>query len=207
MTRYTFDRRIGRYRESGSGRLISEKFVRDAVDALADGVSGDLAALSRRLLNGEVSLAEWQAQAMATIKSAHVATAVVAKGGRSEVSPADFGRIGQKVREQYRYVRSFAQDIAGGRQPLNGTLPARAQQYGQAARVTYEAIKAADDKARGMQVERNVLHGRDHCGQCPKLTAKGWVPIGSLPPIGSRPCRVNDRCTIERRLAAPRPSR
>lgn len=199
---YTYDRRLGRYRDS-RGRLISNSVVRDAVDNVADLASKRLGDLARGLQNATVSLADWHTQSMAEIKAAHVATGVAARGGWKQMAPADWGRIGQRIRREYGYLRTFATDIASGKQPLDGRLVARAEMYGQAARMTYEAIKAADDKARGMLVERNVLHGRDHCGQCPKLAARGWVPIGSLPPIGSRLCRVRDRCTIERRFKEP----
>lgn len=203
--RYTYDARTGRYRDS-AGKLLSERVVRDAVDRVCDLVSARLAGLSRSLLDGTVSLADWQQQAMADVKAAHVAAGVAAQGGRRQMSPAEWGVIGQRVREQYRYLRQFAEDISGGRQPLNGMTTARAQQYGQAARGTFEAIRARGDLARGMAVERNVLHGRDHCRECPALTARGWVPIGSLPPIGARACRAHDRCTVQRRRAAPQPS-
>jgi hypothetical protein len=203
---YRFDRRLGRYRDVASGRLISDRVVRDGVDNLADLTSERMAGYSRALLDGSMSLADWQARMMADIKAAHVAGGVAAHGGRVQMSLADWGRVGQRVRAQYGYLRQFAQDITSGRQPLDGRLVARAQQYGQAARVAYETIKAADDRARGMTVERNVLHGRDHCAECPKLSERGWVTIGSLPPIGSRACRVRDRCTIERRFAVPKSS-
>ena len=203
---YTYDRRIGRYRDRSTGRLLSDRVVRDGVDNLADMASRRMADYSRRLLDGGMSLADWQARMMADIKASHVAAGVAAHGGKAQMSQADWGRVGQRVRAEYGYLRGFAQDIAFGRQPLNGTLPARASQYGQASRVTYEHVKGGDDKARGMTVERNVLHGRDHCSLCPTLSEKGWVPIGTLPPIGSRPCRSLDRCTIERRFVALQPS-
>jgi hypothetical protein len=203
---YTFDRRLGRYRDT-RGRLIAERVVRDAVDNVTDLASSRMGQYARDLLDGRLSLADFQARLMQDSKSAHLAAGIAAHGGKAQMSPSDWGRVGQQVRRQYGYLRNFAASVVDGRQPLNGTLVSRAQQYGQAARVTYEAIKAADDKARGMTVERNVLHGRDHCGECPKLTAKGWVPIGSLKPIGSRECRVHDRCSIERRFAVPKSSK
>lgn len=202
---YTWDARSGRYRGS-DGRFLAGKVVRDAVDNLADLSSSRMAALSQRLLDGTLSLADWQAQMMAEAKAAHVAAGIAAHGGRPQMAPADWGTIGNRLRAEYGYLRTFAEQIADGRQPLDGRLVARARQYGQSARATYEAIRLRDDRVRGMTVERNILAGRDHCSQCPELTARGWVPIGSLPRIGSRQCRGNDRCRIERRRVAPQPS-
>lgn len=203
---YTFDRKLGRFRDASTGRLIAESVVRSGVDRLCDLTSARMAGYSRALLDGTLSLADWQQQMMADLKSSQVAAGVAAMGGRKAMTPADWGTIGQRVREQYRYLRAFATDISSGRQPLDGRLSARAQQYGQAARPTYESIRARNDLLLGYTHERNVLHGHDHCQQCPTLTALGWVPIGSLPMIGQRACRVHDRCTIQRRKTAPRPS-
>lgn len=203
---YTYSRRLGRYRDAQTGRFISDRAVRDGVDNLADLASTRMAGHTRNMQAGTTTLADWQAQMLAEIKATHVAAGVAAHGGRAQMSPSDWGRVGQRVRAEYGYLRQMTADIASGKQPLDGRLVARAQQYGQASRVTFEAIKASDDKARGMTVERNVLHGRDHCGECPKLSERGWVTIGSLPPIGSRDCRVNDRCSIQRRFAVPKPS-
>jgi hypothetical protein len=202
---YTYDRASGRYRDS-SGRYLSERAVRDAVDNLADLSSARIADLTTRLQSGGLQLADWQQQMMAEMKAAHVAAGVAAHGGRQQMAPADWGAVGRRLRDQYGYLREFAAQIADGRQPLDGRLVARARLYGQASRSTFEAIRARDDKARGMTVEQNVLHGSDHCLQCPGLSARGWVPIGSLPMIGERQCGQNDRCTITRRLAAPEPA-
>ena len=74
--RYTWDGRSGRYR-GADGRFLSGKVVRDAVDNVTDLASARMAALSQRLLDGNLSLADWQAQMMAEMKAAHVAA-----GGR-----------------------------------------------------------------------------------------------------------------------------
>lgn len=192
---YTWDDLSGRYRDA-RGRYVSESTVRRVVDAVADAASDRLAMASQALLDGRMSLAAWQVEAQQTIRLAHVATAVLAHGGSSQMSPARWGAIGPEVRAQYQYLRDFAQQIADGRQPLNGGLTARARQYGQASRSTFENTRRRGMQERGYRYERSVLHPAEHCGLCVQEAGKGWQPIGSLIPIGQRTCRQNDHCTL-----------
>lgn len=198
----TFDDSTGRFRGTG-GRFVSEPAVRAVIDDIADGSSERMAALSRSMLAGDLSLAEWQAGMGRIIKQSHVAAATIAHGGEQRMTAVEYGRAGQAIRTQYDYLTQFAAQIASAEQPLTDGLVARARQYGQAARPLFEREYGRDQMQRGYQSERNVLGAaRDHCTLCPELSARGWVPIGSLPPVGSRPCRSQDRCRIEYRREA-----
>jgi hypothetical protein len=159
---YTFDPRIGRYRDDG-GRFVTERTIRDAVDNLADLSSERMAALAQRLQAGSLTLADFQTQMMTETKSAHLAAGIAAHGGREQMAPADYGVIGRRIRDEYAFARQFAEDIASGKQPLDGRLVNRARMYGQAARSTFEAVRRRDERNRGNDEERNVLHGGDLC--------------------------------------------
>lgn len=200
---YRYDARASRYRDA-SGRFIPEARVRAAVDAVADAARSEMRTLSERLLANRLSLAEWQAGMMDAAKRAHVAAGTAARGGVAQMSPADYGFLGSRVRADYALLRKFAADTASGAQPIDGRFPARAMLYGDAAVATYEVVRARDARNSGARmVERNVLAaGADHCAECPGLTARGWVPLGTLPPVGSRACRVRDRCRVVRKAAA-----
>jgi hypothetical protein len=199
MADYTFDPRTGRYRDE-AGRFVPDRLVREAVDRVTDEASARLAALSDRLAAQEIALSTWQSSAMVIVKDAHLAAGIAAHGGISQMDQQTYGAIGRQIRDEYQYLQHFAEAIANGSQPMTGVV-ARAQQYGQAARSTFEGIRARDDLLRGMDEERNILHASESCQQCRDLAALGWVPIGSLPPVGGRICRSNDRCSITRRHA------
>jgi hypothetical protein len=192
---YRFNDQAGRF-VNERGQFVAESTVRRVVNGIADAASERLAQASLRLLDGELSLAAWQAEAMRTIKLSQVATATIAHGGTARMTPATYGAAGREIRTQYDYLRTFAEQIASGEQPLNGSLTARARQYGQAARVTFEREYRRDQQRRGYRFERNVLAPAEHCAQCREQSARGWVPIGTLIPIGQRTCRAQDRCTI-----------
>ena len=121
---------------------------------------------------------------------------VGAYGGRDAMTPERWGLVGSLVRQQYAYARRFADDVAAGRQRQNGTMDARARLYGQAGRATYELIRRRESAGAGFGYERNVLHAADHCAQCVAEAGRGWVPIGTLTPVGQRTCRTQCRCTL-----------
>jgi hypothetical protein len=198
MADFTYSSSTGRYRDA-DGKLVSFRAVRDAVDRTVDEASDRLGRLAERLRSGEITLADFQTSAMATIKDVHLATGIAAHGGKAAMDQATYGAIGYRIRSEYAYLRGMAREIADGIQPLDGRLAARARLYGQAGRATFETVRARDDVARGADEERNVLSPSEHCDQCRSLAALEWVPVGTLPPIGARTCGSNDRCSIRRR--------
>lgn len=130
------------------------------------------------------------------IKRTQIASEMLARGGRAQMTAADFGRVGQRVREQYRFLRDFARQLRDGSIRTDGTFLNRAKMYAAAARVAFEESVGDLLANLGYRVEWNVLHPAEHCGVCVSETARGQVPIGSLIPIGQRTCRGNDKCEI-----------
>lgn len=133
------------------------------------------------------------------VKSVALYSAAAAKGGWAQMSDADYGRVGQYVRGQYQYLRGFAQDVATGKQPLNGRLNARAHLYGQAGRPLYHRMEIAEQIVRGMTEKRSIRHGSDSCDGCVAAEVAGWVPIDSktVLEIGARECRTRCKCSWE----------
>lgn len=201
MANLLFDPRSGRYRNRATGRFVPEADIRAVVDAVADGTSNLMSGLGERLRSGTLSLADFESEMMRLIRLSHVGTGVMASGGRDQMSPARWGRIGRVIRDEYARLRDFAGQIQDGTQPLDGRLDARARLYGQQARVQFETTRAAEDQNRGFTEERSVLGQAHHCRLCITEAGKGWQPIGTLIPIGSRTCLSNDRCTMRRRVA------
>jgi hypothetical protein len=196
---FTYSPDTGRYRDQVTGRLVPESAIRAAVDTVADAASEQLSRLTARLRAGELLVSEWEIEAIRVTKQAHIAAGLAAHGGRAQMTPATWGYLGSRLRSEYGYLRTFANQVAEGLVPDDGTLEARAALYGQAARVTYEAVQARDATDRGFDEERNVLHASESCAGCQAQSALGWVALGTLSPIGSRDCLSRCRCTVSRR--------
>lgn len=188
----------GRYQDRATGRYVSELNVRGDLDKYIDAKNTNLDALANQLRNREISLADWQLQMRNEIRNMHNAAAMVAKGGRDQMTYADWGRTGRELRNQYAYLDKWAADIASGKVKLDGRLAQRAKLYGQAARGTYEQQRRTMAAAGGNTEEMRILHAKESCDGCIAI-AGYWAPIGSLPDIGSQECGSNDQCTFDYR--------
>jgi hypothetical protein len=187
----------GRYRDRATGKFVSELSVRGDLDKYIDAKNKGLDALTNQLRNREISLADWQLQMRAEIKSMHMNAAMVARGGRDQMTNADWGRTGRELRNQYEYLDKWAADIASGKVKLDGRANVRAQLYGDASRSTYEQNRRAVASVNGYTQERRILHAAESCVDCLEYAGLGWQPIGTLPRIGESQCRSNCRCTFE----------
>ena len=190
---YLWNEAAHNYIDRKTGRFVSRQAVRDQLDNVIDASSQVMRAVSQQLRDGDISLAEWQTQMMQQIKTTHLASGVMQRGGWQQMTQADFGRVGQIVRREYGFLRALAGDIASGKQKLDGTLARRAALYGQQGRPTSLAFWDSTAAQRGFDEERSVLQPAEHCTECISEDAKGFQPLGQMIPIGSRICRSNDR--------------
>lgn len=133
------------------------------------------------------------------MKSVHLYSTAVARGGWDQVSQGDYARLGPRLKTQYKYLDNFAGQVSRGEVALDGRFLQRADLYGQAGRGTYWQVNSRVHNEAGYTEERNVLNEAEHCDGCLAESARGWVSIGELVPIGERDCHANDRCEIEYR--------
>ena len=114
---YTWNSGAQRYRDE-SGRFVRTPTVDRVVRRTIDATRRELDRLADDLREGRLALAQFQVRAAQAIKEGHVAVAVIAWGGRAQVGPELYGRIGAVVvRPQYAYLRRFVAEIADGDRP------------------------------------------------------------------------------------------
>ena len=194
--RYNFDDRSGRYRDAKTGRFISPSVVTGALNDVILSAAADMKAASMALQSGNLTLAAWQLTMEQSIKNMHLASAAMAKGGWQNLTQADFGRIGSIVKREYGFLRTFAGDIASGKQALNGSFLQRSQEYMRAGKVTYNEVLKRENEKRQLNYVRNVRHARDSCPLCVEQERLGWVKTDDsrLIPPGRRTCRGYCKC-------------
>lgn len=201
---YTWDEKLGRYRNAATGRFVSSSTIRAACQTTADVAAQNMTALGAQLRAGELTLAEWQTGMMREIKILHTAQAAAARGGWAQMSQADWGYTGSLIKKQYQYLDQFAADIASGKQPLDGRIDARCRMYGKAGYGTYEQMERRyQETNNGMTEERRIRTASESCEDCIEYSDRGWVPIGSLPRIGESRCRTNCACHFQYRRQSP----
>ncbi len=175
-------------------------------EALVAATLAALVVLAHRRALGAVTQADWLLQVKQLLLHAHLTAAALARGGFAAIDHDTAMLVGERLAEQFGYLDAFAAHVQGaGRvaasvtgQDFGAAATARLMQYGGAAiRGTFSAVVRQDAGKRGLTQERNVLGSSDPCTECPALSAQGWVPLGSLPEIGSRVCHGNCACTIQ----------
>lgn len=199
---WSYDPRSGRYR-GANGRFLSQSAIEALVDGRANKLGTLLRRLTKRLSDGDITLDQWQQSVRELLKIAHVQAAIIGHGGRDSMTASDWGRIGQGLREEYRYLEGFARDLLDGRvSPAMGL--ARIGLYAQAIRKSYWQGTELRQQKQGYSMMRRILDPQAiHCDDCRIYASRGLVPIGSLPMPGQRcACRSNCKCRVEYKRGA-----
>lgn len=197
MNPFVWDPSVGQYRYP-NGRFVARKDVRDAIDKALQAEAHKTQTIGIQLRNGTITLSSWRQGMRDIARNVHLFSAALAKGGSAQMTQADFGRVGQVLRHEYRFLDKFAVAVSQG-YPLDGRFFDRALMYAQAGRDTYHIVERAVMKDAGFVYESNVLTPAEHCtGEdgCIAQTARGRVPIGELIPIGRRTCLRKCKCYL-----------
>ncbi len=200
MSRYQWNPNAGasgRYRDTATGRFVPSATVRRELDTYLRNSDDAARSLSQSLRGGELSLADWELAMRREVKRTHLNAIALERGGYANMTQADYGRAGQIIRMQYGYLHQFAEDIASGKQRLDGTIDRRARLYTQAGRETFYKSKHAA-RADDVTKVRSIRHASDSCDECIEFDGV-WFDIGDpaykLP--GDRQCNKNCLCSEE----------
>lgn len=197
--KFWWDSTAGRYRDA-HGHFVPRLLVRKSLDRIAAASGQRMRVMGQQLGRGKVSLVDFHLAMRAEVKTAFINNVAAAKGGYAQMSQSDFGRVGNEVKKQYKFLDDFVNELYAGvtKTGTPGFL-ARVQLYFNTARTFFYKFDREAQEEAGMIEERNMLHPAEHCPECLAMSAMGWVPIGTLVPIGERECVGNDRCDVEYR--------
>jgi hypothetical protein len=193
---WSYDRNSGRYRDE-RGRFLSEKSVQTLVDGRIDRLDSSLRRFTRMLADGAITLDQWQGSVREAIKAAHLQAAIIGHGGRSGMGSAEYGRVGQRLRQEYAYLQGFARDLLDQR--ISGPMAAaRIGLYAQSVRGSFWEGASIRKEQQGFGLMQRILDpSAQHCSDCVGYAARGVVSIGSVPLPGQRcACRARCRCTV-----------
>lgn len=172
--------------EPEQGRRIVRRLIADAGDLVR--------AATDALVAGSLRLGPWFGSLRDALVPRHFA-ASFAVLNHPEPPPADLEAIADESRQQLGYLERFRGQIATAQQLLSGAA-ARASLYAAALWSVAQAVGRSRATRDGYRFERNILGIADSCGDCLGETGQGWVPIGTLIPIGGRLCHVNCKCHL-----------
>jgi hypothetical protein len=122
---------------------------------------------SRALTEGQISIQRWQMDFRQALRRSYIDQYLLARGGRDNMTAADWGRLGGMLREQYGWMDRFAQQMAAGEMSPN-QVASRMQMYFNSSRESFERGRAA---------------------------ALGIPRLPAYPGDGSTQCRTNCQCS------------
>jgi hypothetical protein len=194
---WSYDQASGRYRDE-RGRFLSEKSVQALVDGRIDKLDAQLRRFTRMLADGSITLDQWQGSVREAIKAAHLQAGIIGHGGRDGMGSAEYGRIGQRLRQEYAFLQGFARDLLDQRISAPMAL-ARISLYAQSVRGSFWEGASIRKEQQGFSLMRRILDPMaQHCSDCLAFAARGIVPIGSVPLPGQRcACRARCRCSVQ----------
>jgi len=167
---WVWDDAAQRYR-GRDGRFLRITQAVALRDQFNDRYKQRLEVVHRRLFDKRITIQQWEAEMRNNIKTVFVAQYMLGRGGRNNMTQADYGRLGFMLRRQYEFLRGFAQDIASGRYTVDsiGAVAARANMY-------IEASSQAFERA--------------------KTEGRGVPRLRQYPGDGNTQCKANCRCHL-----------
>ena len=143
--RWIFDQARGLFRRMRGERIDkvveATPILRDRFLAVEQG-TGWLANLNGSLQSGDISIQRWVLDFRQRLKKTYIDQYVLARGGRANMAPQDWGKLGAMLKKQYGFLNGFADDVAAGKLS-EGRIQARAELYFKSARQAYERGKEA----------------------------------------------------------------
>ena len=194
---WSYDRATGRYRDE-KGKFLSKVAVAALVDGRINKLSANLKRFTKMLADGSITLDQWQGSVREAIKAAHIQTAIIGHGGRDGMGSAEYGRIGQSLRQEYSYLQNFARDLLE-RRVSRAMAIARIGLYAESVRSSYWEGANMRQEKQGYSLMSRILDAQaQHCQDCLDYASRGLVPIGSVPLPGQRcACRARCKCRVE----------
>lgn len=130
-------------------------YVQQSINA-AGSATDQLAGL---VTNGQLAPGDWNDLMRQEIKDEYIRQYLLGRGGREQMTAADWGSIGGSLRDQYRYLDGFYENVVTG-ELTEAQIAARARMYVNSAR---EAFNRGQARAYGLVLPQYPGDGQTVC--------------------------------------------
>lgn len=198
-----WNEKAGRYQDDETGRFLSrahlEELLADSIRHSAD-TSGQL---SDWVSNGQIRPAAWAEIFKQELKEEYIRQYLAGIGGRSMMTSKDWGKLGQMLKEQYKYFDKFAEQVAAGNLS-QAQIDMRSSMYFNSASEAYNKANGKTAVKWGADEVQWVIGPvkTEHCQDCQERAALGWQlcgPSGGFPVDGGEafPGDGNSQCLTD----------
>lgn len=139
-SQYTYDPKSRRFR-APNGRYVSATEILNIRDTLIAIRVERTTALVNMLYDGVITPNAFVVAMRQEIKNVTIMEYMLGRGGANALTSADYGRIGNLVKSQYRYLNNFTQQIMDGTVSRERAID-RAGLYMDTTRAAHERAKA-----------------------------------------------------------------
>lgn len=197
---YTWDKAVNRYRSRRTGRYVARRRIVALLEQQVTAGEDLLADLVTSAHEEQTDASAFAEQMRSQLKRMHLQNASIGAGGWDRMTPADFGRVGGRLRSDYGYIERFAKQIQDGEVTLPQALNRTRQYVGNSRKQFWDADRARIITPDGQTtLERRDLGSAEHCEDCVGYHGQGWQTVGSLPiPGEGSVCRSNCKCGMSR---------
>lgn len=166
----------------------------------------ELKAVMERYARGKITLDTFRSLAEQTLRRGALAAAIIGTRGVGNLTENVLTAVQRQLSAQFEQLDGFINELST--RELIQRDRARFLMYAnkihtisQTATRQFTIDMYGDNNSTNELEERRFLGGAEHCDDCIELAAEGWVPAGSLPPIGTGTvCGDSCRCTIRTRM-------
>lgn len=181
----------GQYFNPLTGAIIPFLVVRELLETVIDLIAVSMNQTTQEMIDEKITADEWQQRIERDIVILSIIAVLLARGGLSQIS--NWTSTLLWIERQRKYLSAF-------REALPGLSPAetlaRIDLYADAGRSAFEAERTEVNRQNGYTEEIRLLEaGAVHCEGCVEQANYGWMPIGTLAPIGSQQCGARCKCT------------
>lgn len=189
-----FSRGAAQYRDTATGRFVGRGVVEGYVQQEVNRLEVRLKGVYRLAEAGKISTAEFQTRFAQTLKDYTIQSAVLGAGGRDQMSPTHWGKVGSSLKQQYRRIGGMGEALAKG-ELSEKQIAARIRQYSESSRAAFHSSNKRTHQDVGFtQARRSLDGGAKHCEECPGYSTNGeWIPIDEVVSPGDA-CSCNGRC-------------
>lgn len=163
---WRYDPRALRYRDSETGRFLAGGRAAELANAAIEAGQEVTQVMADMVTDGRLSPADWQARMRREIKDAYVQQYMLGRGGRAQMTQADWGSVGGSLSEQYRHLdrkqNNFYGQVQTGDMSADA-IAARSRMYMNSAREAYERGQARRLRGSAYDEVRWVLGDAEHC--------------------------------------------
>ena len=193
---YLFLDSINAWADAQTGQEIATSAIQAEIQAHIAAGQALIQELTGQMSAGDITLEEWKLAIASELKDMHGAMAMLGAGGADNMTPAMWGEVGSRLKQEYIYLNNFAQEIADGKLS-EAQIAMRLDMYTNGAYGSYADAERTSEMLAGSTEEMRILEdGADHCGDC-EDAAGHWEPIGTLPDIGDSQCGSNCQCSFD----------